>query len=176
MALSQKEKDEIAKKVADPKVLERKRKREESAKKRAENRKKALIKAKSKVPARQKRYNEDRKKAKTAEDRLRLLLQIEAGLISAEELPPSFEGWVDQNLAIEDHMNIMQIKKALKGDAKAYEMLMDRAHGKATQRVEQTSETNVNIKPIQWLDDPSAGLITDQASEAEIIEDNSDEL
>lgn len=125
-----------------------------------------------------KRYTSKAKVANTVAERLRLLLQVESGVLDPDELPKGFDGWVNEMLSLEEHMNIVQIKKALNGDSKAYELIMDRAHGKPKQEIEQNTNNNISIAPIEWINSLETndvkGNLTDgkdDAEEAQVVDE-----
>ena len=104
-------------------------------------------------------------KKRHLKNRVALLLDLEAGDLPDDMLPED----VDEKMkewSVETLISVKQIKKALEGDTNAYKELMDRGRGKATQRVEQKVESNVNIKPIEWLT---------EVQEADVVSENEDE-
>lgn len=77
--------------------------------------------------------------SKTRLLRLLKLVQVKTNPINGEK----------EEFSVMEQIDMAIITKALKGDIKAYQEILDRLEGKATQEIKQTGETPVTIKVIR---------------------------
>ena len=103
-------------------------------------------------------------KAQAQFNRVSALLDLDIENLPDGLLPEHLDEKL-KNVSVETLITVAQIKNAIEGDTAAYKELMDRGRGKATQRIEQTLESNVSIQPINWVKE------VPDAVEAEVIDD-----
>lgn len=57
-----------------------------------------------------------------------------------------------ERMSVEDRMTLRIIMRALNGDTAAYKALMDSAYGMPQQDLDIRASSDVNIRPIEWVD------------------------
>lgn len=77
--------------------------------------------------------------SKTRLLRLLEIVQIKNNPITGEK----------ENFSVLEQMDAVLIKKALQGDIKAYQEILDRLEGKTTQEIKQTGDMPVTIKVVR---------------------------
>lgn len=89
------------------------------------------------------------KGVQNSKTRLLRLLQ----LVQKKKNPVTGE---DEEFSVMEQLDMAIISKALKGDIKAYQEILDRLEGKATQEIKNTGETPITIKVVRDGDSSKA--------------------